>query len=162
MFTLVSLCSATVIRLYCWSVFRREVRWSKAGTSCVRMSWSRQDFRKQIVKHITFCNFSCDNQHPNRISVKSFFDATMTSCYTTPIKLFNWQLTFQNLANFVAVETQLDARQFFLTHFFLRSPPWRWLCAPCGSLCASPVFSFHPSTVFFLLPLASLVVICWN
>lgn len=157
MFTLVSLCSAAVIRLYCWSVLRREVRWGEAGTSCVRMSWSKGDFRDRSPERKTVCKTWCNTvalcahrDGRRQIWEKSsrWTNIFIMYCNVTPIKISNLQPSLRNFVNFVAVacEKQLDSLFQCLT--FWRSPPWRWLCAPCGSLCDLLFFFFHPSPVF--------------
>lgn len=129
MFTLVSLCSAAVIRLYCWSVLRREVRWGEAGTSCVRMSWSKGDFRDRSPERKTVCKTWCNTvalcahrDGRRQIWEKSsrWTNIFIMYCNVTPIKISNPQPSLRNFVNFVAVacEKQLDLRQASLTHFF--------------------------------------------
>lgn len=129
MFTLVSLCSAAVIRLYCWSVLRREVRWGEAGTSCVRMSWSKGDFRDRSPERKTVCKTWCNTialcahrDGRRQIWEKSsrWTNIFIMYCNVTPIKISNPQPSLRNFVNFVAVacEKQLDLHQASLTHFF--------------------------------------------
>ena len=143
---------------------------------------ARQDEGKRRAKAATSVALLCTqrrgSRHHNRILVKSL---RISGCRSN-VPYYNTHQDSESTAklansvNFVASGKKIqkkpkkhpDMRQhsppthFFRYLIFSGTPPWRWLCAPCGSsLCfAFSCLSFPPLSLRSCSP--SLAVICWK
>lgn len=137
---------------------------------------ARQDEGKQRAKVVTFCCFCTQrrgSRHHNHILEKS---RRISGCRSN-VPYYNTHQDSESTAklansvNFVASgkkkKKHPDTRQpspdsLFRYLIFSGTPPWRWLCAPCGSLCVLLLLVFPSLPLSLRSCSPSLAVICWK